>query len=98
MAKPNLAIEQAVLAGIFRHGRDAFVDVQDTIDSACFSDSSNGIIFRCLERMFENEETSKVDIPSVIGAASLLNLDALVGNDKNLEKMRGLLSLLDSRK
>lgn len=70
----SVASERAVLAGMLRHGADAFIDVDGIIDVGCFVFEENAIVYQCLKHVLENSSVS--DLPSVLSAAQSLNLDS----------------------
>ena len=70
----SVASERAVLAGMLKHGADAFIDVDGIIDTGCFVFEENAIIYPCLKHVLEN--SSVADLPSVLSAAQSLNLDS----------------------
>ena len=74
MVKPinNPASERAVLSGIFQHGADAFIDVDDIIDTDTFTLEENQIVYACLKRVLN--KSSSIDLPSVLSAAEDLGL------------------------
>ena len=66
------ASERAILAGLFNHGIDAHIDVDDLISAETFTSERNQIIYSCLEKVFEKSQT--VDIPSIISVSSTVSL------------------------
>lgn len=71
--------EKAILCGICQHGKDAWLDCSDLIDVNCFTDEFNGALYKTLDYLCEQDQ--KVDLPSIISAASSLKLDVV--QDKN---------------
>ena len=69
----NPASERAVIAGLIKHGSEAFIDVDDIIDTNAFIVEENQILYSCLKRVFES--SSQVDFPSILSAAKDLGLE-----------------------
>ena len=73
-SKHSAASEGAVLAGILQYGSDAFVDVSDIVNISTFTQEENQIVFACVSKVLEN--SSVVDLPSVLSAAESLGLSS----------------------
>ena len=71
----NPASERAILAGIFNHGSEAFIDVDDIIDVKSFTIEENQIIYSCLKKTLET--ANSIDLPSLLSAASSLGFDSV---------------------
>jgi len=69
----NPASERVVIAGIMKYGEEAFIDVDDIINTNSFVLPENQIIYSCLKKALEN--TSTIDLPSLLSAASDLGLE-----------------------
>jgi len=81
--------ERAVLSGICQYGKEAFVDVSDIITTASFTIENNQAIYKCLESIFQ--ETSSIDIASVLAKADQLNLTYLVSKkNEDIDYLRAL--------
>ena len=72
MILQDLPAERAILAGIFRYGSDALYDVTDIIQESSFTDESNMVLYACLKHILEKDETTSIDIPSMMSAAKEL--------------------------
>ncbi len=96
----NPASERAVIAGLIKHGSEAFIDVDDIIDTNAFIVEENQILYSCLKKVFES--SSQVDFPSILSAAKDLGLEkafedrippnhvkAVMSLDVALENVRG---------
>lgn len=66
--------ERATLAGIFRHGGDAFVDVDGVLDASSFSRPTHQVIYKCFEDFYADGVEKKIDIPSFLSVARKLGL------------------------
>lgn len=80
--------ERAVLAGLLQHGTDAYLSIADFITVDSFDHHNNQILFKCVERVIKNDQ--KVDIPSILSAASQLNLDEAINTPQEIKYIRSL--------
>ena len=71
----DITAERAVLAGLVRHGSEAFIDVDDLVNVDSFTDDKHQILFACLKKVFE--ESTTVDLPSLFSAAKSIGLDGV---------------------
>ena len=69
----NSASERAIIAGLIKHGAEAFIDVDDIIDINAFTIEENQILYSCLKKVFES--SSQIDFPSILSAAKDLGLE-----------------------
>jgi replicative DNA helicase len=82
--------EKSVLSGLCIYGSDAYVDIEDIITINSFVQDNNKIIFRCLTECFA-QGINKIDVPSIFAAATTLNYQDVVINDKKIvEYIRAL--------
>lgn len=72
MILQDLPAERAILAGIFRYGSDALYDVSDLIQETSFTDESNSVLYSCLKHILDKDDSTTVDIPSMMSAAKEL--------------------------
>jgi len=75
----NSASERAVISGLIKYGSEAFIDVDDIIETNVFTLEENQILYSCLRKVFE--KNSQVDFPSILSAAKDLGLDGAL-NDR----------------
>ena len=75
----NPASERAVLSGLFQHGEEAFIDVDDVIDTNTFTIKDNQIIYSCLKKVLS--KTPVADLPSVLSAAEDLGLTSSIDHE-----------------
>lgn len=80
------ASERAILAGLFSHGIDAHIDVDDLISAETFTSERNQIIYSCLQKVFETSQT--VDIPSIISVADSLGYSSYLGEEFSKDSLR----------
>ena len=84
------AAERAVLSGIYNHGKDAYFDVADIVDEDTFTVDSNAIIYKCFKHILENTENSNLDFPSVLSAASELNLSHIFDKTEEIRHLNAI--------
>lgn len=85
----DIGSERALLAGLLQHGLDAFVSISDLISHESFGHTNNQILFKCIDRVISNDQ--KVDIPSILTAASQLNLSDTINTPQELKYIKSLL-------
>lgn len=68
----NQETERAVLASMFKYGKDAFVDADPFINEKCFTNDANKVLYACLKKVFETSET--VDTIVLNSAAEQLDI------------------------
>lgn len=91
----DVGAERAVLASLMNHGLEAYVEISDIISSNSFADKNNKLIYLCMAKVLENQ--SDIDLPSILAAASQLNLIESINNEEELEYLRNL-ELFPSKK
>ncbi len=74
MAK-DIEAEISVLAGIWKHGADALVDVSDFVSTTTFAEHTHQIFFECFKEALS--KTDKLDIPVFLSTAAQLNLSEI---------------------
>jgi len=84
----DVGSERAVLAGLFQHGIDAYVEVADIIDHNTFTHSNNQILYKCVSRVIESN--AEVDVPSILSAASQLKVSDVVNSKQELSYINSL--------
>lgn len=83
---PELAdygAERAVLSGLFAYGTEAYVEISDIITFQTFDNISNQTIYKCIEKVFQNN--AQLDIPSLLSAAEQLGLYSAISSKSELE-------------
>jgi replicative DNA helicase len=85
----DVGAERAVLAGLFSYGLNAYVEINDVIDHGSFAHQNNQVIYRCIEKVLQNEAV--VDVPAILSAAQQLNLSDVISTDQELEYIGSLM-------
>jgi replicative DNA helicase len=80
--------ERAVLSALFQYGIEAYVEVSDIIDSETFGSTNNQVLYTCVEKVIEGNQ--KVDIPSILSAASQLGHSDRVESKQELQYIKSL--------
>jgi replicative DNA helicase len=82
--------ERAVLASLFSYGLEAYVEISDLITHETFANQNNQIIYKCIEKVLQNE--ASVDVPSILAAASQLNFSEAINTEKELKYINSLMN------
>ncbi len=85
------AAERAVLAGICRYAGDAYLDVADLINSETFTIEANIVIYTCVQRFLEEDNSRKVDVASILSAANELGLSSFFQANSELNHLSAIL-------
>lgn len=85
------ASERAVLAGICSYGEEAYLDIADIVQESTFTIDSNGVIFKCLKRVCENEHRPKIDIASIYSAAQELGVSHLLSKKEEAQHLKAVI-------
>lgn len=86
----DLSAEKAVLAGIFTHGLDAYIDVSDIITQKTFTDETNQVVYKCFEHIFKEQNSETIDIASLLSTAKTLKLEKVFEGDMERKHLRAI--------
>ena len=84
------AAERAVLAGICSYGEAAYLDIADIVQETSFTIDSNGIIFKCLKKLCENNQ-SKIDIASIYSIAQELGVSHILSKKEETQHLKAVI-------
>ena len=84
----DIGSERAILAGLLQHGIDAYLTISDFITIDSFVHHNNQLIFKCIEYVLKNDQ--KIDIPSLLSAASILNISDSINTKQELKYVGSL--------
>ena len=84
----DIGAERAVLAGLLQYGVDGYVAVSDLISYDTFGNSNNQIIYKCIERIIDNDQT--VDIASILSSAEQLSVSDTINTKQELRYIKTL--------
>jgi replicative DNA helicase len=85
------ASERAILAGICRYGEDAYLDVADIVQESSFTIDSNGIIYKCLKYLCENEQKPSIDVASIYSAAQDIGVANLFAKKEEAQHLKAII-------
>jgi replicative DNA helicase len=85
----DVGAERAVLAGLFTYGMESYIEISDILDHSSFGHQNNQIIYKCIEKVLQNE--AEVDLPAVLSAAEQLNLSEAINTRQELEYINSLM-------
>ncbi len=91
MILTDTSAERAILAGICKFGAEAYYDIADIIDENSFTINSNQVIYACLKRIFEQDDTRKIDVPSILSCAKELGLQDFFNNNNEISHLSAIL-------
>jgi len=85
----DVGSERAVLAGLLQHGIEGYVAISDIISPESFGHTNNQVLFKCVEKVFQNNQA--VDIPAILSASAQLNLSDAINTPQELKYIKSLL-------
>ena len=91
MILTDTSAERAVLAGITKYGSESYYDVADIINENSFTVNSNQVIYACLKRIFEQDDSAKIDVPSILSCAKELGLQDFFNNNNEISHLSAIL-------
>lgn len=94
MSKNNLqdvASERAVLSVLCQHGAEYYFDVNDILSEDTFVVDTNVVLYKCLKNIFEGDQSSKVDIATILSAANSLGLDKFLSNKSEAQHIKAIM-------
>jgi replicative DNA helicase len=86
----DLAAERLVLAGVFRHGEEVYLDIADIVKPNTFTDDSNRTIWKCLQHLYEEKGAKSFDQASVQAAASELGYHHLIDRPEEIKHLASI--------
>jgi replicative DNA helicase len=91
MILSDTAAERAVLAGLCRHGSEAYFDIADIVDANTFTIESNSIIFSCIKRLLDEDDSRKIDVPSILSSAKEIGLGDFLNNKNEISHLGSIM-------
>lgn len=77
----NPAAERVILSAICKHGKEAYLEVSDLVNSTSFTIDLNQGMWNCLAHLLEKNLETKIDFHIIEAAVKELRLDKLFEND-----------------
>ena len=81
--------ERAILAGVCQFGVESYFDVVDILNTSCFSDIKNQILWSVLEHLFANN-IKVVDVPILFSGFNSLKHEEQIRTTQDQEYIRSL--------
>lgn len=88
----DVGAERAVLSAICQYGIETFHDVNDIVQNSTFTVESNSAIYACLKHLVDSD-VKTIDIPSIYGAASTLDLEKFFAKKVDAEVLQALFEM-----
>jgi replicative DNA helicase len=88
----DIGTERAVLAGICKHGYTAYLDTSQLLKVSTFTVEINQIIFKCIEECLNKNDINKIDLPTILSAASNLGLSYIFEKPAEFDHLRAVLN------
>lgn len=85
--------ERGALAGVFQHGVEAFIDVDDLVTERSFGVDNNGLWYRCLRHGFGQDPDWRPDVASVLATARSLGLSETLDTPDEVKYLRAVASM-----
>lgn len=86
----DVGAERAVLAGILKYGGEAYIEVADILNAESFTVDSNQVLFTCVREILEKDDTSSIDVASILSTAKALNLDELYLKHNEINHLKSI--------
>lgn len=86
-----LISERACLSGLFKHGGEAYLDVETLVDDDCFTDDSNLRIWMSAKHVFEQDNEASLDLTKLQLAAKEIGFGSFFDSKDELKYVRSLI-------
>jgi len=86
----DMGAERALLACLFAHGFEVYVEISDFVTHNSFANKNNQVIYKCIEKVLESD--AEIDIASLLSAAEQLNLSEVVKTRDELDYIDSLMN------
>lgn len=87
----DTSAERAVLAGICSYGDTAYLEIADIVQESTFTVDSNKIIYKCLQRIFEQEHSGSIDVAIIFSTAEELGLSHVLSKKEEVQHLKAIL-------
>ena len=81
--------ERAILAGVCQYGVDSYFDVVDILNTSCFSDIKNQVLWSVLEHLF-SQNIKTIDVPILFSGFNSLKHEEQIRTTQDQEYIRSL--------
>lgn len=92
-ALKDVAAERGVLAGVFQHGAEVYLDIADIVMPKTFSVDSNQAIWSCIEHACKENSQAQLDYPTLMASAKALGTHHLFEKPTEKEHLRAIMNM-----
>ena len=89
----DVAAERGILSGVYCYGNEIFTDICDIIKADTFTVDSNQVIWKCFEKILNDNENGKPDFPSVLSAAKSLGFGEYFNKSGEVDYFRSITNM-----
>lgn len=93
-ALQDVAAERAVIAGVFQHGAEIYLDVADIVTPKTFAVGSNQVIWSCMEHSCKENPQAQLDYPTLMSSAKALGVHHLFEKPTEKEHLRAVMNMV----
>lgn len=93
MSLNDPAAERAVLAGIYKYGSGAYLDICDMVKVGTFSIKANQCIWKCLDHICRHSDDAVIDLPSILSVAKELGLNTIIERPEEAKHLNSIMQL-----
>src|SRR5574343_314505 len=87
------AAEKAVLAALYKYGKDMYIDICDVVQqSKTFTIQYNQLLYSCFQYIYEKYESSVIDIATIYSASKDIGVDSILTQKDCKEHIEQVLS------
>lgn len=87
------AVEKAVLAALYKYGKDMYIDICDVVQqSKTFTIQYNQLLYSCFQYIYEKYESSVIDIATIYSASKDIGVDSILTQKDCKEHIEQVLS------
>ena len=90
--------ERAVLAGVCRYGKDAYLDIVDIVNSTTFTVAANQAIFDCVKHILDRDDSSVIDVPMIYSAAREVGVSHMMEKKSQAQHLQAILNFPTNQK
>ena len=85
------AAERGILSGIYKYGSDAYIDINDILDTDNYTIDSNKFIFSCFKKILDENPKTKIDEPLIYSTANSLGIKDFLSRKNEQEHLRAII-------
>lgn len=88
----DYASERLVIAGVFQHGYDAYLDISDILTDISFCHDTNALIFSAYQYLFDDKKLKRVDKASLFSAVNHLGQSGIWSDPDTVAHFRTIVN------